>query len=87
MQLPDLMISRIYPEAMTTLLLFRKSDGYNCGHCDLPKKGHVCAFAPSEADKVEPSSCSPRSGNHLKRFLSFNYVVAGIGGSPLLLSH
>jgi F-box domain len=47
----------------------------------------VCALAPSEADAAEPSPRPPRSGNHLRRALSFDDDVAHIGESPLLLSH
>lgn len=65
----------------------KKRGSYNCGRCGLPKKGHVCGLAPSEADAAEPSPRPPRSGNRLRRALSFDDDVAQIGESPLLLSH
>jgi F-box domain len=65
----------------------KKRGSYNCGRCGLPKKGHVCALAPSEADAAEPSPRPPRSGILLRRALSFDDDVAQIGESPLLLSH
>lgn len=63
-------------------LTSKKRGSYNCGRCGLPKKGHVCPLAPSDADAAEPSPCLPRSGNRLRRALSFDDDVA-----PLLLTH
>lgn len=65
----------------------KKRGSYNCGRCGLPKKGHVCALAPSEAEVAAPSPRPPRSGDRLRRALSFDDDVAQIGESPLLLSH
>ncbi|URD90395.1 F-box LRR-repeat protein [Musa troglodytarum] len=46
----------------------KKRGSYNCGRCGLPKKGHVC---PS-ADGGSASLHLPRSGNRLRRALSFD---------------
>lgn len=68
-------------------LTLKKRGSYNCGRCGLPKKGHVCPLAPSEILAAEPLACLPRSGNRLRRALSFDDDVAQIGESPLLLTH
>ncbi|XP_078149841.1 RNI-like superfamily protein isoform X1 [Carex rostrata] len=68
-------------------LTLKKRGSYNCGRCGLPKKGHVCPLAPSEILAAEPLACLPRSGNRLRRALSFDDDVVPIGESPLLLTH
>ncbi|RWW11080.1 hypothetical protein BHE74_00003025 [Ensete ventricosum] len=58
----------------------KKRGSYNCGRCGLPKKGHVC---PS-ADVGSASLHLPRSGNRLRRALSFDEDRPSSSPAPAL---
>ncbi|CAL9137812.1 unnamed protein product [Musa acuminata var. zebrina] len=58
----------------------KKRGSYNCGRCGLPKKGHVC---PS-SDGGSASLHLPRSGNRLRRALSFDEDRPSSSPAPAL---